>query len=197
MIDRIFHIAILDPSEIICEGVINILSKHNHRYRFYRVGDLEELNKSLLLKNLDLAILNPVQIQNRSRLLKSLRKEYPQIKWIGLVYSLFDNEILAQFDDILPVAGSSGSICRLVGKHTSDEVPADREEPQEQLTEREIEVLQLLLKGSSNKEIASNLNISIHTVISHRKNITQKTGIKSQAGLTLYALSNKIISVDR
>ena len=51
---------------------------------------------------------------------------------------------------------------------------------QEPLSERETEVLEQLVNGLSNKEIADKLNISIHTVISHRKNITQKTGIKSQ-----------------
>jgi DNA-binding NarL/FixJ family response regulator len=66
----------------------------------------------------------------------------------------------------------------------------------EQITERETDVLKLLVKGLSNKEIADKLNISIHTVISHRKNIIQKTGIKSQAGLTIYAISNKIVSLD-
>ncbi|HPH16806.1 MAG TPA: helix-turn-helix transcriptional regulator, partial [Bacteroidales bacterium] len=61
---------------------------------------------------------------------------------------------------------------------------------------REIQVLTELVKGLSNKEIADVLCISTHTVISHRKNIVQKTGIKSQAGLTIYALSNSIISLD-
>jgi DNA-binding CsgD family transcriptional regulator len=40
------------------------------------------------------------------------------------------------------------------------------------------------------------LNISIHTVISHRKNITEKTGIKSLSGLTIYAITKKIIPLD-
>jgi ATP/maltotriose-dependent transcriptional regulator MalT len=43
------------------------------------------------------------------------------------------------------------------------------------------------------KEIADELNISIHTVMSHRKNITHKTGIKSVAGLTVYALLNNLL----
>jgi DNA-binding CsgD family transcriptional regulator len=59
-----------------------------------------------------------------------------------------------------------------------------------------MEVLIQLVHGLSNKEIADKLNISIHTVVSHRKNIIQKTGIKSQAGLTIYAISNKIVSLD-
>ena len=46
---------------------------------------------------------------------------------------------------------------------------------------------------TSNKEIADVLNVSVHTVISHRKNITHKTGIKSVAGLTVYAMLNNLI----
>jgi len=48
-------------------------------------------------------------------------------------------------------------------------------------------------KGMLNKEIADFYNISIHTVITHRKNITRKTGIKTVAGLTVYALLNNLI----
>ena len=69
------------------------------------------------------------------------------------------------------------------------------ENPNIELTEREIDVLRLLLAGNSNKEVADKLNISTHTVISHRKNITAKTSIKSLAGLTIYALQNGIIEV--
>ena len=50
-----------------------------------------------------------------------------------------------------------------------------------------------MAKGMLNKEIADFYNISIHTVITHRKNITRKTGIKTVAGLTVYALLNNLI----
>ena len=63
------------------------------------------------------------------------------------------------------------------------------------LTSREREILVLVAKGMINKEIADMLNISIHTVITHRKNITQKTGIKTVAGLTVYALLNNLLNV--
>ena len=61
------------------------------------------------------------------------------------------------------------------------------------LTEREIEVVKLVAVGKTNKEIAGELYISFHTVISHRKNITEKLGIKSISGLTVYAVLNKLI----
>ena len=78
----------------------------------------------------------------------------------------------------------------------SDEEQEDQNQLHEILTERETDVLKLLAKGLANKEIAEKLNISINTVITHRKNISQKTGIKSVSGLTIYAVVQKLISID-
>lgn len=64
------------------------------------------------------------------------------------------------------------------------------------LSAREIEVLVLITKGLINKEIAEKLNISLTTVISHRKNITEKLGIKSMPGLTIYAVMNGYVEAD-
>jgi len=61
------------------------------------------------------------------------------------------------------------------------------------LSEREIDVLKAVALGYSNKEIADKLFISINTVISHRKNITEKLGIKTIAGLTVYAVMHDLI----
>lgn len=62
------------------------------------------------------------------------------------------------------------------------------------LSSREIEVLKLVAKGRINKHIADMLSISLHTVISHRKNITAKLGIKTVSGLTMYAVLNGLVS---
>ncbi len=62
------------------------------------------------------------------------------------------------------------------------------------LSSREIEILTLIAQGYSNKEIANNLHISINTVITHRKNITDKLDIKTIAGLTVYAIMNNYIN---
>ena len=63
-----------------------------------------------------------------------------------------------------------------------------------ELSDRETEVLLLVAQGCSSKEIADRLNISIHTVNTHRKNITHKTGIKSVAGLAVYAMLHNLIN---
>lgn len=66
-----------------------------------------------------------------------------------------------------------------------------------ELSAREIEVLVLITKGLINKEIAEKLNIGLTTVITHRKNITEKLGIKSVSGLTIYAVMNGYVEADR
>lgn len=67
------------------------------------------------------------------------------------------------------------------------------EEDSSNLSDREIEVLKTVALGYSNKEIADRLYISINTVITHRKNITRKLGVKTISGLTVYALLNHLI----
>jgi len=65
--------------------------------------------------------------------------------------------------------------------------------PPDDISDRERDVLRLVAQGFTNKEIADRLFISSHTVITHRKNITAKLGIKTIAGLTMYALINRLI----
>jgi DNA-binding CsgD family transcriptional regulator len=71
------------------------------------------------------------------------------------------------------------------------------ENTDEILSPREIEVLQLIVCGLLNKEIANRLNISLSTVITHRKNIIEKLGMKSVGALTIYAVMNGYVDVDR
>ena len=70
-----------------------------------------------------------------------------------------------------------------------------QESVEEELSDREQEVLIELTRGRSNKEVADVLCISPHTVITHRKNITRKLNIHSVAGLTIYAIVHKLITV--
>lgn len=87
------------------------------------------------------------------------------------------------------------------GKHTQhpsvSQIPTQHHDPQPSpLSQREIEVLQLLTKGFINKEIADKLCVSLPTVVTHRKNITDKLGIKSVSALTVYALTHGLIKVE-
>lgn len=74
--------------------------------------------------------------------------------------------------------------------------PHKEEQATEELSEREKDVLIQVVRGLSNKEIADVLCISMHTVISHRKHITNKLNIHSTAGLTIYAIVNKLVDIN-
>ena len=69
------------------------------------------------------------------------------------------------------------------------------EDESSELSDREKEILVCVAKGLINKEIADRLNISINTVITHRRNITRKIGIRSIPGLTVYAILNNLIDI--
>ena len=91
-------------------------------------------------------------------------------------------------DDILrPVLTNHRS------RKTKVESPAQETE---ELSDRERDVLIQVVRGLSNKEIADVLCISQHTVISHRKNITRKLNIHSTAGLTIYAIVNRLVDLN-
>lgn len=65
------------------------------------------------------------------------------------------------------------------------------------LSDREIEVMALIVQGFINKEIADRLNIGLTTVITHRKNIMEKLGVKSVSALTIYAVMNGYVDINR
>lgn len=103
----------------------------------------------------------------------------------------------------------SGTSTNFLCVHTSEEVIIEQiqelfnnepstsiPENNKELSTREIDVLQLIVKGITNKEIADKLNISLNTVLTHRKNLTSKLGIKTVSGLTFYAIMNGLVSGD-
>ena len=64
------------------------------------------------------------------------------------------------------------------------------------LSDREIEVMALIVQGCINKEIADKLNIGLATVVTHRRKIMEKLGMKSVSALTIYAVTHGIVSID-
>ena len=76
---------------------------------------------------------------------------------------------------------------------SSDETPTAADE---QLSEREKEIVVCVAKGMANKEIADKLFLSINTVTTHRRNIARKLHIHSSAGITSYAIVNKLVTLE-
>lgn len=75
--------------------------------------------------------------------------------------------------------------------------PMPRVLQQKILSDREIEVMALIVQGYINKEIADQLNISLSTVVTHRKNIMDKLGMKSVSALTIYAVMHGYVDINK
>jgi DNA-binding CsgD family transcriptional regulator len=188
------NIAVIEPSQMVFEGLSNLLLKSSKNFYLYKIRDFDELTILGHKETINVVVLNPVTLQNRLNDFAKLKKQNPEISWIGLVYALFDNELLNKFDETISITDPIEIISQKINKsHNESNILPN---PHEKLSERETDVLINLVEGCSNKEIAGKLNISVHTVASHRKNIIEKTGIKSVSGLTIYAISKKIISLE-
>ena len=71
----------------------------------------------------------------------------------------------------------------------------DKPSDKEPLSQREKEIIKLLVKGLTNKEIADQLCLSVYTVSTHRRNISNKLQIHSATGLTIYAIVNQLVDL--
>lgn len=113
---------------------------------------------------------------------------------IGLTWNYLPATYMSAFDDTLHVYSDASTL-----KAAIDKVMAgsgeDRDSTDE-LTPREKEIVVGVVKGLSNKEIAGQLNVSVNTVMTHRRNIASKLQIHSPAGLTIYAIVSKLVSID-
>jgi DNA-binding NarL/FixJ family response regulator len=194
---KIIHIIILETSYIIYEGLIKILNNSSFTFNIHFANNFNEMYQLNLRYNAEFIILNPLLIQNITKDFQTFQKESGNTRWIGIIYTHTDQQLLSLFDGIIYINETPNEINALIQKILNTENPLHNQNSQnEMLSEREVEVLKLLVNGNANKEIAEKLNISINTVITHRKNISQKTGIKSVSGLTIYAVVNSYISVD-
>ena len=138
-------------------------------------------------------IINPILLGFGDRNLPfQLVKEYPLLIVIALVTNYFNASSLKAYDGIIEINDSKLKVITKMNQFVQDNEKQEKNDDVD-LSKREIDVLVAVAKGMMNKEIADLMNISIHTVISHRKNITRKTGIKSVSGLTVYALLNNLI----
>ena len=85
----------------------------------------------------------------------------------------------------------NGAMCGV-----DEKIVQNRKDNTEALSEREKDIVRCVAKGMSNKEIADALFISVHTVTTHRRNISSKLQIHTAAGLTIYAISNKLVNIE-
>jgi len=189
-------VIIAEPSPLLQEGLRTLLQKSGMHAAITITSNFQQVDDLLKQGEYHTVLINPSLIQHLQGEFAPFRRTYDPVRWVGIVYAYFDQELLAQFDGLVRISDTPEKIISLITQLLKEQAQDDNEQ-QQNLSEREIDVLKLLVAGCSNKEIAEKLYISIHTVISHRKNISVKTGIKSVAGLTIFAVAKKLIRLDQ
>ena len=189
-------VLIVDPSVIIAEGLKKILGEFAQLEVLSPLHDIESLKARLVMARPDIMIVNPILLPKSKRQdFNSVVQYYPDMAILALVYQYIEQNSLRMYHAIIEICEERGHIYDIIMDSLAQQ-KSNEQQPDEssyELTKRELDVLVQIAKGLMNKEIADKLNISIHTVISHRKNITRKTNIKSVAGLAMYALMNNLI----
>ena len=187
-------IIIVEPSLLIRSGMISVLHHLNMvQMDVFEASDIEHLKNSQGWQNPDILIINPGALGGLS--LSQIKKEIAgsELKCIALQNSLLDGSVSKIYDEVISIYDSAEQIN---DKLTKLVVEQDSDKRHESLTTREKEIIICVIKGMTNKQIAEKLYLSAHTVISHRRNIAVKLQIHSTAGLTIYAIVNKLVELD-
>lgn len=187
-------VLLIIPSKIVARGIEAVLSELGEFRVEGILSDLSRTNETRL-KNMDadVIIVDPIVFDYVSRSAgRQLISDYSEAAVIALRTSPMDEDHFRQYDGVISLYEDPVALV----KKLREAISAHQETPEPEghdLSAREKEILVCVAKGMLNKEIADACNLSIHTVITHRKNITRKTGIKTVAGLTVYALLNNLV----
>ena len=207
-------ILIVDDHRLIREGIASYLEDDNN-YELIGGADngIEALEKLKSLKT-DLALVDiSMPHMDGIELTKNIVSEYPETKILCLSM-MNDNMHIKKMMN----AGANGYVLKncseqelkkaiksvmegetyyspevtetVMNALMSKKPSAGIEVP---LTDREVEVLKLIVKEHTNQEISDNLFISPRTVDAHKRNLLEKTGAKNVAGLVVYAINNNLI----
>jgi DNA-binding CsgD family transcriptional regulator len=183
-------VVVISSSDVILSGFSEILknSQAIEVVLVHRAGELvdfRELSGNILI------VAPETEIETNGVLIGQLLSKASAIQYmiIDLLEKTTSQANAIKYSD------TSAMICFKINERLNSFPSEPESDPETELTRRETEVLKLLCKGHSNKEIADQLFVSTHTVISHRKNISEKTGIKSASGLTMYAILKKIVDM--
>ena len=190
-------IVLIIPSDIVARGFESVLSGQGD---FLVLDNLVDYSKPrearLRILDPDVVIVDPAVFDFRSRKDgRLLISEQCDASVLALEGQAVTEDILRQYDGAVSLYDDAAGIVRKIRSAIDSRLPEPSGEGNE-LSSREKEILVCVAQGMLNKEIADKFSLSIYTVITHRKNITRKTGIKTVAGLTVYAILNNLIDIN-
>lgn len=186
------RIVIIEPYAMIAQGLRLMIDDIKGYEVSAVIADSHYLERIVPLRP-DIVIVNPAMIDSRRRgFLDEMSQRLPGSLFAALVYQYIEPEVIRNFKVTIDISDSREKIAVKLRQllETGEQVVESLE-----LSDREKEILVAVAKGLTNKTIAEQYHLSVHTVITHRKNITRKTGIKSVSGLTVYAILNNLIDI--
>lgn len=190
-------ILVAEPSVIIRSGLEVLLKRiTGFRLQIVEINGTDSLPDAMRINKPDLLIVNPTMTGGVN--LTTLKEETgcTSMKCIALIYSTFESTFLRVFDEQINIYDDPDDIRRKLEHICAEEVvTVEESEEQQILSAREKEIVVCVVKGMTNREIASALFLSTHTVITHRRNIARKLQIHSASGLTIYAIVNKLVEL--
>ena len=189
---RRYRVAIVEPSPIVAEGLASLLASCDDMEVVSVSRSLRSWVEYGAMRKADVVVVGSQLLCALTQPLRVAVEELQGVTVVMLSTTVCDEEVLRWVDGVVNIYDDGQALARKL-RAALDKDAANQYSDSHDLSERERDVLILVAKGMANKEIADRLNISIHTVMSHRKNITHKTGIKSVAGLTVYALLNNLL----
>ncbi|MFT5749382.1 MAG: DNA-binding NarL/FixJ family response regulator [Ancylomarina sp.] len=189
-------IVIAEASCLIQQGLDAVLKKLGDNQVIQKMDRAEGLFESLSSLKPNILILNPDLFESN---VESLKEESAKLDPCKLVIISNDDDIESKYsaDAFLHYNDGQAKILSCLEVLKDELIKKNKnEKSDEPISAREKNILKHIALGLTNKEIADQLFISIHTVVTHRKNITHKLGIKSVSGLTVYAILNNLIAMD-
>ena len=190
---KINKIVIAEPSPIVAAGLLRFFDDLNQIQVVSVVDNIDYLNDKMIVHNPDMLIVNPIMLgYTNNNAFKQINHISPDCICIALVTTYVDKSLLRYFKEIIELSDNKQKVNNKIFNLLNNDDAASQNDSVD-LSNRETDVLICVAKGMTNKDISDMLNISVHTVITHRKNIVKKTGIKSVSGLTVYALLNNLV----
>lgn len=186
-------IVIAENSLILRSGISAVLKRlSDYTFSINEVSNMDAFMLFSRLHRPEIAIINPLFLGGVS--IANYKRDNPDTKVVALLSGYFDNKTLSDFDGSISIFDDLDTVNDTISSVLHIEEDDDNIET-EQLSQREKEIIGCVVKGLTNKAIAEKLSISIHTVITHRRNISKKLQIHSSAGLAIYAIVNKIVEI--
>lgn len=186
-------IIIAEPAYLVRHGIVSLVKKMNFPIRIHECDDYDSVQQILSRFDIDLLIINTTLLHDLNKNIIHLRTEYRNLNILGISNSGTSNiQDTKHFDEIIYLNDNKSTLLKKL-KVIISIVNNNNKISTSELSEREIMVLKMIAHGMTNQAIADELFISMHTVITHRKNITKKLGIKTVAGLTVYSILNGFI----